>query len=176
MDVDLQPVIREQLPLVETWFEDPDTQLWLGGPGWLRAALDRTKASLGIFRGAQETGRYRFLAWEDDRPVGFIDCGTYDKWVTWEGGPGGRGVLEAIDVSSGAIAYVVDPAMRGRGYGVGMISSLMEVPELAPIELFAAGVEPDNVASVRCLVAAGFTPLDPEPDWEGIVYYTKRRP
>jgi hypothetical protein len=57
-----------------------------------------------------------------------------------------------------------------------MIGALMELPELAPIELFAAGVEPDNLASVRCLVAVGFTPLHPEPDWEGILYYTKRRP
>jgi hypothetical protein len=49
-------------------------------------------------------------------------------------------------------------------------------PELAHIALFAAGIEPANAASVGCAVKAGFQPLDPEPDWEGIVYYARHRP
>jgi hypothetical protein len=35
-------------------------------------------------------------------------------------------------------------------------------------------IEPDNVASVRCALSAGFTPDDPEPDGEGIAYYVRR--
>jgi hypothetical protein len=58
--------------------------------------LDLASRPLGEFRGATETGRYRWLAWERDRPVGCIDCGTTDRWTTWEGGPGGRGVIGAI--------------------------------------------------------------------------------
>ena len=49
-------------------------------------------------------------------------------------------------------------------------AALLQVPALEQVALFAAGVEPDNTASVRCLLSAGFGPLDPEAgaDWEGL--------
>jgi hypothetical protein len=56
-----------------------------------------------------------------------------------------------------------------------MITAMTAMPELAQVELFAAGVEPENTASVGCLRKAGFRPLRREPDWEGIVYYTSFR-
>ena len=39
----------------------------------------------------------------------------------------------------------------------------------------AAGIEPDNTASVRCAERSGYRPLDPVPDFEGIVYYVYER-
>ncbi len=86
--VALRPFTRDQLALVEPWFEDPETQRWLGGPDWPRMILDLSDAPLGEF---------------------------------------------------------------------------------------AAGIEPENTASVRCLLSAGFHPIDPMPDWEGVVYYARRR-
>jgi len=115
------------------------------------------------------------LAWDKDVPVGYVDCGTFDRWATWEGGPGGRGVVSVIDEPSGSIGYVIDPGFRRRGYAVDMILALMRVPPLEHVSLFAAGIEPENTASVRCLLSAGFHPLDPVPDWEGIVYYARGR-
>ena len=56
-----------------------------------------------------------------------------------------------------------------------MILSLMRAQPLEHVSLFAAGVEPENTASVQCLLSAGFHPLDPVPDWEGIVYFAKRQ-
>jgi len=138
-------------------------------------ALELADAPLGEFRGAQETGRYRFLAWDKGVPVGYVDCGTCDRWATWEGGPGGRGAVNIIDEPSGGIAYVTDPALRRRGYALEMILSLMRVPSLVHVSLFAAGIEPENTASAQCLLSAGFHPLDPVRDWEGIVYYARRR-
>jgi RimJ/RimL family protein N-acetyltransferase len=132
--------------------------------------LDRP---LGEYRGAVETGRYRWLAWEHEMPVGYIDCGTHDRWTTWEGGPDGRGVISTITVPSASIAYVVDPAVRHRGYCAAMLTELMALPDLAHIELFGAGVDPDNTGSTCCLRRAGFQVLDPEPDWEGTVYYVR---
>jgi RimJ/RimL family protein N-acetyltransferase len=173
-DVVLRPFRRAELALVEPWFSDADTQRWLGGPRWPALMLDLAERPLGEFRGAVETGRHRFLGWDGDA-VGYIDCGTYDRWATWEGGPHGRGVIDTIDVPAGAITYVVDPGRRRRGYATAMIDALLELPELARIELFAAGVEPDHRGSVGCLIKAGFTPLDPEPDWEGVVYYVRSR-
>jgi RimJ/RimL family protein N-acetyltransferase len=171
----LQPFEASELHLVEPWFTDAETQRWLGGPGWPRQMLDLMTHPLGAYRGARETGRFRWLAWEHEEAVGFIDCGTYDRWTTWEGGERGRGVISAIPVSSAAISYVIDPMRRGRGLCSRMIVELMRQPEVAQIRLFGAGVEPDNLPSIGCLVLAGFEPLDAEPDWEGMVYYVNRR-
>jgi RimJ/RimL family protein N-acetyltransferase len=171
----LLPFEREQLRRVESWFDDPDTERWLGGPGWPRLVLDLADRPLGEHRGAIETGRYGWTAWDRDKLVGYIDCGATDRWTTWEGGPNGKGVVGTFPVASGNLAYVVDPAVRRRGYGTAMIAGLLKLSDLAHIELFAAGVEPDNVGSVGCLLAVGFEILDSQPDWEGIVYYVKRR-
>ncbi len=80
-----------------------------------------------------------------------------------------------IDEPSAAIAFVVDPARRGCGYANAMITRLVAQPELDEITLFGAGVEPDNVASVRTLAGAGFHPLGTEPDCEGIIYFVWQR-
>jgi RimJ/RimL family protein N-acetyltransferase len=172
----LQPFDREQLRQVESWFDDPDTERWLGGPGWPRLVLDLADRPLGEHRGAIETGRYGWTAWDRENLTGYIDCGTTDRWTTWEGGPNGRGVIATFPVASSNLDDVVEPALRRRGYGTAMIAALLTLPDLAHIELFAAGVEPDNVASVRCLRAAGFEAPESQPDWEGIVYYLRRRP
>lgn len=157
------------------WFADPDTQRWLGGPSWPRQLLDLANAPLGNFRGAMETGRHRWLGWEEGRPVGYIDCGIHDRWTTWEGGPAGRGVLAEIPDPAAAITYAVDPARRRRGHARMMLTTLLDLPEPADVIVFGAGVEPDNVASIRCLLAAGFEAPNPRPDWEGIVYYLNTR-
>jgi len=173
--VRLEPFGSEQLPIVEPWFEDVDTQRWLGGPGWPSLILDLASNTLGEYRGAVETGRHTWLARDGDRPVGLADCGTTDRWTTWEGGPNGRGVIATVPLRSANISYAVDPAVRRRGYGTAIIQELLVLPELADTELFVAGIEFGNVASIRCARSAGFEPLRSEPDWEGIVYYVKKR-
>jgi hypothetical protein len=51
----------------------------------------------------------------------------------------------------------------------------MDAPEVADVVVFAAGIEPDNVASRRCAIAAGFVAGSAAPDGEGIVHYLRRR-
>ena len=172
----LRPFLRAQLPLTERWFADPDTQRWLGGPGWPGLVLDLHERPLEEYRGAAETGRHSWLAWDGDVAVGYAGCDTYDRWTTWDGAPGGRGVVSTVPVPAANISYVVDPDLRRRGYGASVIAALLASPALAHVALFAAGVEPANTGSVRCLLRNGFQPLGPDPDWEGIVYYAKRRP
>jgi Tetracyclin repressor-like, C-terminal domain len=84
--LELRPFGRKHLPLAGPWFAAA-TQRWLGGPAWPRQMLGRADRPLGEFCGAAETGRYRWLAWDQGAAVGSIDCGTYDRWATWEGGP-----------------------------------------------------------------------------------------
>jgi RimJ/RimL family protein N-acetyltransferase len=170
----LLPFDRSQLSLTEPWFADADTNRWLGGPRWPQLVLDISERPLSMYRGAAETGLYNWLAWENGTPVGYIGCDTYDRWTTWDGAPGGRGVTSALEVPAANLSYVVAPALRRRGHATAMINAAVAGPELAHVALFAAGVEPANTASVRCLLKAGFTPLDPTPDWEGIVYYARR--
>jgi hypothetical protein len=47
---------------------------------------------------------------------------------------------------------------------------------VADVVLFMAGIEPENVASSRCAMAAGLFPDPPESDWEGMVAHILRRP
>ena len=171
----LRPFGRDQLRLVEPWFSDAETNRWLGGPDWPASMLDVAERPGLEYRGKIRTGAFRWLAWAGDRPVGYIDCGTFDRWTAWEGGPGGRGLLKTIDVPSGVTCYVVDPTQRRRSYGTAMLKALGDQPELGHVELIEAGIEPANLASVRTAAKAGFSPLDPNPDFEGIVYFVWRR-
>ena len=169
--VRLRPFQRRELGLVEPWFSDPEAQRWLGGPDWPYVMLDLADQPLGEFRGARETGRFRWLAWAGETPVGYIDCGTFDRWTTWDG----EKVTESIDVPSGGLALTVAPACRRKGYGRQMLNAVCEVPEMADIKLFGAGVDPENVPCVACLKSAGFTQWDPESDFEGMVYFLRSR-
>jgi hypothetical protein len=73
-ELELRPFERGHLPLVALWFDDADRQEWLGRPRSPPLALDLQHRPLGEFRGAIETGRYRWLAWERDKAIGYIDC------------------------------------------------------------------------------------------------------
>ena len=65
----------------------------------------------------------------------------------------------------------------GPRWPAAMVRAVLAAPGLEHIQLFAAGVEPANAGSVGCMRKAGFEPLNPEPDWEGVVYYSRfRRP
>jgi RimJ/RimL family protein N-acetyltransferase len=56
------------------------------------------------------------------------------------------------------VAVVVNPSLRGRGYCVRLWRALLAQSEVARVRVFRAEVEQDNVASLRCLAAAGFVP------------------
>jgi L-amino acid N-acyltransferase YncA len=107
------------------------------------------------FRGAAQTGAYRYLARAGGAPFGYVDCGTF--------------VAPGSDRPTGSIAFAVDPQVRGRGLGRAMLSALVRAPELASVAVFEAGVDPKNVASRRCLEAAGFALASEEPDAEGLL-------
>ncbi|MGI8414504.1 MAG: GNAT family N-acetyltransferase [Solirubrobacteraceae bacterium] len=125
-----------------------------------------------MFRGATQTGAHRYLALAAENPVGYIDCGTFDRCTVYGGeDPDGPIILETSFVATGSIAFVIDPQVRRRGLGRAMIAALTEQPELPLVELFEAGVEPVNTASRRCLEAAGFGVRSGEPDCEGMLYY-----
>lgn len=169
----LRAFTREDLPTVEPWFRDPDTRRFLGDPTWPAVMLERGDRIVGKeFRGAIQTAAFRYLAHAEGRPFGYVDCGTFDRCTVYGGeGPDGPTIIESIDVATGSIAFVVAPEVRGEGLGRAMIRALISQPELEFVELFEAGVEPDNTASRRCLEAAGFRLRSKDPDFEGTLYY-----
>lgn len=171
--VSLRPLTRADLPVIHPWFEDPDTRMFLGGPDWPLTMLEHSAHAVGtMFRGARQTSAHHYLALSAGTPVGYIDCGTFDRRAVYAGqGPEGPIITERIDVVTGSIAFVIDPALRGRGLGRAMIAALIERRELRLVELFEAGVDPENTAARGCLQAAGFQLRSDRPDFEGMLYY-----
>lgn len=169
----LRPLTRPDLPLIAPWFEDPHTRRFLGGPEWPAAMLIHGERSVGTtFRGARQTGAYRYLALSDGGPVGYVDCGAFDRCNVYGGeGPEGPIITDTLAVATGSIAFVIDPALRRRGLGRAMIAALLDQPDVDVVQLFEAGVEPANAASRRCLEAAGFRLRSEQPDFEGMLYY-----
>ena len=173
----LRRLSTHDLPAIAGWFEDPDTSRYLGGPEWPAAMLANAERSIGTdFRGARQTAAHHYLALVDGTPVGYVDCGTFDRCAIYGGeGPDGPIVLDTIDQVTGAIAFTIDPTRRRQGLVTRMIRALIGHADLAAVELFEAGVEPDNTASRRCLKAARFQLRSAEPDFEGMLYYHARR-
>lgn len=171
--VNLRALTSADLAAVTPWFEDPDTRRFLGGPDWPAAMLAHADRSAGTtFRGARQTGAYHYLALADGEPVGYIDCGTFDRCTVYGGeGPDGPIILETIEAVTGSIAFAVDPVRRRQRLATNMIQTLTYHPDLTTVELFEAGVEPDNHGSRGALGAAGFGLASPVPDCEGMLYY-----
>lgn len=176
--ITLRPLTRAELPVVEAWFEDHDTSRFLGGRDWPTKMLDHAARCVGeTFRGATQTGSHHYLAFAGATPVGYTDCGTFDRCTVYGGeGPDGPIILDTIDAATGAFAFAVDPAHRRQGLATRMIWTLTQHSDLATVELFEAGVVPDNHACRRTLEAAGFTLRSQEPDFEEMLYYRAWKP
>jgi RimJ/RimL family protein N-acetyltransferase len=146
----------ELLPEVEPWFDDSETIRFLGDRDWVRRALRLVDETPGTqYRGRTVLGRDVWIVFRQV-PVGFLDVERYDD---------GRA----------GCALVVAPAMRCQGIGRAILEAVWELPELADVEELIGGVEPENVASRRCLEAAGFR-LSSEPDDEGMLQGACARP
>jgi RimJ/RimL family protein N-acetyltransferase len=150
------PLRAELLPEVEPWFDDPETIRFLGDRNWVRRALRLVDETPGTqYRGRTVVGRDVWIIFKQV-PVGFIDVERYDD---------GRA----------GCALVVAPGMRCQGIGRAILAAVWERPELTDVEELIGGVEPENVASRRCLEAAGFR-LSSEPDEEGMLQGACTRP
>jgi RimJ/RimL family protein N-acetyltransferase len=171
--ISLRPLASAELPLITLWFEDPDTRRFLGGPEWPVQMLALAERSAGtMFRGARQIDSHQYLAVADGAPAGYIDCGTFDRCTVYGGeGPDGPIILETIGAVTGAIAFVTTSELRGRGLGQAMIIAMIARSELRDVELFEAGVEPQNTASRHCLETAGFAQGSARPDVEGMLYH-----
>lgn len=174
----LRRLTAQDLPAIVGWFQDPDTSRFLGGPDWLVAMLANAERAVGTdFRGARQTTADHFLALVDGVPVGYVDCGTFDRCAVYGGeSQDGPIIRETIEAVTGAIAFTIDPARRRQGLATKMIRALIDHPDLHNVALFEAGVDPENHASRRTLEAAGFHLRSSEPDCEEMLYYERWAP
>ncbi|GAB3191932.1 hypothetical protein GCM10027261_03220 [Geodermatophilus arenarius] len=171
----LVPFEPEHLPAVTPWFDDEATRRRLGGREWpVREMALRGTRWTEEFRGRRVLRSHSFVALDDTgRPVAQIGGDVYDRWTTWD--PVAERVLATDGRRTMGVAYVVDPARRGRGHGSAALRALVAAPETADVEQFVLGIEPDNAASLRVAAAAGFTPLTTEPDAEDVVHLRLER-
>jgi RimJ/RimL family protein N-acetyltransferase len=175
--VGLSPFTENLVPVVQPWFRHPEVDRRLGGPQWPAHALSMAGSGIGdTFRGRRVLRTHSWVAVDSSGdPVALIGGDVYDRWTRYTETPDGP-VVDATEAGPAmGLAYVVDPARWRQGFGTAALLATVHSPELTDVVLFAAGIEPDNVASARCASAAGFAPDTTEPDWEGMVYHLRRR-
>ena len=168
----------EEVRRLEPWFDDLETQRRLGGRDWIR----REPSLLGLtvggeFRGKNVIDRRMWLSLDElGGPIAFVDGEMYDRYATWDGSDWDHPVVsDVVEAPSMGLTLVVDPARRRRGYGSATLRAIVEHPDVSHIQLFFGGVEQDNVASIACLTRAGFHLRSPEPDFEGMLFYSLER-
>jgi GNAT superfamily N-acetyltransferase len=125
-----RPFSRADLRFVEPWFDDAETQRWLGGRGWPRRLLDLT----------QMPGRSATVFVQGDTPVALLDVERYDD-------------------RTAAIAIVVSPLRRREGLASRVIASLFDLPEAKGIRELVAEIEEGNSAARQLVRSSTFVPI-----------------
>lgn len=144
------PLTPDSIREVEEWFDDPDTRRFLGGREWVRRIPKLLQDSPGVeFRGRRVLARHAWIVHAAGGPVGIVDVERYD------------------DRTAG-IALAVTPAMRGKGIGRGILSSLETMHELAEVKAFIGAIEPVNEAARHCMRSARFEVAE-QKDEEGML-------
>lgn len=70
------------------------------------------------------------------------------------------------------IGIAVKPLMRRQGLGKLILKKFLDSEYVEGFNEIRAGIEFDNIASVKCFESVGFVPLNAEPDDEGIIDYS----
>ena len=166
----LVPFEPEHLPRVLPWFDHPEVRRRLGGRSWPARELTLRNAARGEeFRGRRVLRSHTFVALDGDgAPVAQIGGDVYDRWTLWD--PATDRVTWTAELRTMGAAYVVDPQRWGRGHGRATLRAFVGAAELADVEQFVLGIEPDNAASLGVARSAGFSPLTTEPGAEDMVY------
>ena len=74
-----------------------------------------------------------------------------------------------------SIALVVKPGKRNRGHGRQILRALLALPEIAHLRAIEGMIKPENVASLRCCLAAGFVQASASPDADGLFKFVYMR-
>jgi RimJ/RimL family protein N-acetyltransferase len=132
MQLTLTPMSDADVTVVEPWFDDVETEHWLGGREW-PASLRRLMSEElpGVL---ERTG---YVVRDAGRLVALVDMELYED-------------------HSVSLALVVDPNQRGRGYGRAALRAVVDLLTARGVSRIAGWVVPANESSIRCVTAAGF--------------------
>ncbi|MSN98586.1 GNAT family N-acetyltransferase [Bacillus paralicheniformis] len=133
---------KEDIEWLQTWFDDAEVKRRLEG----MMPLDEW------FNFADGNENYRvWAALKEGKPVGAV-------------------MVEVEEDSTGNIALLVDPLLRGGGYGKALIKRTMALPEMNRINKWFAGIEEDNKRCLACFRSVGYSLEHDQPDEDG--YYS----
>jgi len=76
----------------------------------------------------------------------------------------------------GSVLAFVKPAQRNKGHGRQILRALLALPEIAHLRAIVGMIAPDNAASLRCCLAAGFIQAGIDPDADGLLKFVYERP
>lgn len=144
-EVVLVPMKQADLSTLQSWFEDKELSKRLGGMLPLQKYFDYVQS---------ESNYFAWMALEGDTPVGAV-------------------FMENEAGEPQSFAFLVKPELRSGGYGKRILQKLMAQPELSNAEEWKVGIEPDNIASQRCLASVGFVPESGIEDAEGFLQYIR---
>lgn len=97
------------------------------------------------------------MVYEESTPVGLLDLETSGGHTAWA-------------------TVLVNPELRGRGYGTRILRGMFARREVSCLKQLKAVVERENTASLRILWSLGFGVEWAEPDEEGFVIVTYSLP
>ncbi len=98
-------------------------------------------------------------------------------WMVFDGStPVGMTQVDLAPDNQAYFDFAVKPSLRKQSYGRGILMQLVSQPELSAVITLLGYVEPDNRASRRCLLAAGYQNTSDTPDADGMLefVYTTR--
>jgi L-amino acid N-acyltransferase YncA len=133
------PLDEVGFEIYASWFAAADAKHWVTPP--TRQLLDYIQTS---------PSAHAWLVHTDGVPMAFVQ-------------------MDAEPGQHGSLAIFVKPSERGLGHGRQILRALLERPEVAHLLALEAFIEPENVASLRCCLAAGFVQTSATPDADGLL-------
>lgn len=137
------PMTQEYMPTLEKWFKDAELRRRFGGMLPLQ----------------------NFFNYVQSEP-------DYFWWVALDGKMSvGMAFMQIEPEEPQGFGFLVNPALRRRGYGARILKLLMARPETASATVWQAAIEQNNIASQRCVAALGFVPDGNGPDAQGFLQH-----
>jgi len=133
------PLDEEGFQIYSSWFAVADGKDWVTAP--TRQLLDYIQTS---------PIAHAWLVHTDGVPMAFVQMDV-EPW------------------QRGSLAIFVKPGERGLGHGRQILRALLARPEVAQLQALEAFIDPENVASLRCCLAAGFVQTSATPDADGLL-------
>ena len=145
-ELSFAPMDESGFGMLEEWFRDDELSRWVSRP---------TPEWLGYVRCTP--GVFAWMVFETGSAIGHIQMD-----VATEAG-----------ARIGYVGFLTRPDLRNLGHGRRMLGALAEQPEASDLDRLVAKVEPDNHASQRCLLAAGWQRDECGPDEDGFHTYVR---